>query len=76
MGMVHMGNNWMIHVLKGFAKEAGLVRDIRRDVIKESSTVISRPSSNPYVDVILYSLGFPVRDTSLQDCAVSAFAFR
>ena len=73
--MIHMGNNWMIHVLKGFAKEARVVRDIRRDILKESSTVISRPSSNPHVDVILHSLSFPVRDTSLQDCSVSSFAF-
>ena len=76
MGMVHMGNYWMIHVLKGFAKEAGVVRDIMRDILKESNTVISGPSSNPHVDVILHSLGFPVRDTSMQDCAVSTFAFR
>ena len=73
--MIHMGNNWMIHVLKGFAKEARVVRDIRRDILKESYTVVGRPSPNPHVDVILHLLGFPVRDTSLQDCSVSSFAF-
>ena len=74
--MIHMGNNWMIHVLKGFAKKARVVSDIRRDILEESNTVISGPSSNPHVDVILHLLSFPVRDTFLQDCAVSAFAFR
>jgi hypothetical protein len=65
MCMVHMCQDWTIHVLKSLFEEGRLTGEIVRNPVKKRNAVVDWPSPYPHVDVVLYLLCFPVCNASL-----------